>query len=175
MQPAPLYQKPKGDAPYYQPQGAAQNAYNGNPMNAPASRSAVQNRDGLWHYSLCVCCEDMDSCCEACCCFPCQVSRQCNMLMNSRREIHWPYCLLMTLCDFTLFIFSVSCVFASETRRLARERYGISGSSLEDCCLAYWCRTCSTQQVLLEMTTMNEFPGATCYEAAPQPMGNRMV
>ncbi|CAG9578342.1 putative ama1 protein [Leishmania major strain Friedlin] len=168
-------QKPNGGPQYNQPQGPGQNVYTGNPMNAPGSRPAVHSRLGNWHYSLCVCCNDMDSCCEACCCFPCQVSRQCNMLVSNRREIHWPYCLLMTLCDVSLLFFSVTCVFASETRRLARERYGISGSGCDDCCIGYWCRTCSAQQVLLEMTAMSEFPGATCYEAAPQPAANRMV
>nr|CAB59203.1 ama1 protein [Leishmania major] len=139
-----------------------------------AAARVVRNRNGDWRFPLCVCCEDMDSCCEACCCFSCQVSRQCNMLVNNRREIHWPYWLAHDPCDVSLLFFSVTCVFASETRRLARERYGISGSGCDDCCIGYWCRTCSAQQVLLEMTAMSEFPGATCYEAAPQPAANRM-
>nr|CAJ2477601.1 unnamed protein product [Leishmania braziliensis] len=130
---------------------------------------------GPWHFSLCVCCQGIDSCCEAWCCMPCQLSRQCNMLVNNRKEIHWPYCLLMTFCDYTWLVFNASCIFASETRRLARDRYSISGSTCEDCCIGYFCRPCSTQQVLLEMTLMNEFPGATCYEAAPHPAGRRMV
>ncbi|CAJ1044990.1 putative PLAC8 family [Leishmania shawi] len=144
------------------------------PAGVPTGHNAVTNR-GWWHFSLCVCCKDCDSCCEAWCCTPCQLSRQCNMLANNRKEIHWPYCLLMTFCDYTLFIFSVSCIFVSETRRMARERYGISGSTVEDCCYGYWCTPCSTQQVLLEMTLMNEFPGATCYEVTSHPAGRRMV
>ncbi|CAM40302.1 putative ama1 protein [Leishmania braziliensis MHOM/BR/75/M2904] len=144
------------------------------PPGGPTGPNAVANR-GWWHFSLCVCCKDCDSCCESWCCAPCQLSRQCNMLTNNRKEIHWPYCLLMTFCDCTIIIFNVSCIFASETRRMARERYGISGSTLEDCCYGFWCTPCSTQQVLLEMTLMNEFPGATCYEATSHPAGRRMV
>ncbi|TPP43370.1 PLAC8 family protein [Leishmania donovani] len=167
-------QKPNGGPTQPVKTRPGQSVYTGNPMNAPGSRPAVYYREGPWHYSLCVCCEDMDSCCEACCCFPCQVSRQCNMFMYNRREIHWPYCLLMIVFDLYL-PFSISCIFAGETRRLARERYGISGTGCEDFCIGYWCRTCSAQQVLLEMIVMNEFPGAMCFEVAPQPAANRMV
>ncbi|GET90747.1 ama1 protein, putative [Leishmania tarentolae] len=154
---------------------STQNVNSGNPGNMQPSQTVFNNRDAPWHYSLCVCCSDMDSCCEACCCFPCQVSRQCNMLVYNRKEICWPYCLVMTLCDMTFFVFSVSCVFSSEARRLARERYGIAGSTCSDCCTAFCCRTCSTQQVLLEMTVMSEFPGATCYDVASYPTTRQMA
>ncbi|KPA83164.1 putative ama1 protein [Leptomonas pyrrhocoris] len=153
---------------------------------APASRYAATNdipvnltatkfRHRPWHYSLCVSCKEMDSCAEACCCLYCQLSRQCNMFVANKREIHWPYCLLMTFTDLCALHMLVTWIFASETRRMARERYGISGSCFSDCCVGCWCRSCTTQQVLLEMTVMNDFPGATCYNAVPQPMEFEMV
>ncbi|KAG5472746.1 hypothetical protein LSCM4_02069 [Leishmania orientalis] len=166
------YKPPYGQQPML---GKGPNPKNADSAFAAASNPAQQRRSGLWHYSLCVCCKDTDSCCESCCCLPCQVSRQCNMLTHNIPEIDYPYCLLMTFCDLSLFFLSVTCVFVSETRRLARERYGISGSTCDDCCISYWCRCCSTQQVLLEMTAMSDFPGATCYDISPQPAGNEMV
>ncbi|KAG5472365.1 hypothetical protein LSCM1_03766 [Leishmania martiniquensis] len=174
MQAQPPSKGPGNDGNAYKP------PYKQQPMPGPAVNPnmgdpARQRQSGLWHYSLCVCCEDMDSCCEACYCLPCQVSRQCNMLHHNVPQIDYAYCLLMTFCDLYIFFLGVTCVFVSETRRLARERYGIAGTTCEDCCISYWCRTCSTQQVLLEMTVMNDFPGATCYDAAPQPNRSEMV
>lgn len=145
------------------------------PNDIPVNLNATKYRHRPWHYSLCVCCQEMDSCAEACCCMYCQLSRQCNMFMYNERKIHWPYCVLMTLTDLCTGHLIVTWVFASQTRRLSRERYGISGSCCNDCCAGCWCRTCSTQQVLLEMTVMNDFPGATCYNAVPQPMDFEMV
>jgi Cys-rich protein (TIGR01571 family) len=150
------------------------NRYAG-PNDVPVNLTAARYRHRPWHYSLCVSCKEMDSCAEACCCLCCQMSRQCNMFMYNKREIHWPYCLLMSLTDLCTLHLFVTWIFASQTRRMSRERYGISGSCCNDCCVGCWCRTCSTQQVLLEMTVMNDFPGATCYNAVPQPMDFEMV
>lgn len=149
--------------------------HHANPADVPANLTATRYRHRPWHYSLCVLCKEMDSCSESCCCLCCQLSRQCNMFMNNRREIHWPYCIIMTLMDLCTAHMLVTWIFASQTRRLSRERYGISGSCCSDCCVGCWCRICSTQQVLLEMTVMNDFPGATCYNAVPQPMEFEMV
>lgn len=149
--------------------------HHANPADVPANLTATRYRHRPWHYSLCVLCKEMDSCSESCCCLCCQLSRQCNMFINNRREIHWPYCIIMTLMDLCTAHMLVTWIFASQTRRLSRERYGISGSCCSDCCVGCWCRICSTQQVLLEMTVMNDFPGATCYNAVPQPMEFEMV
>ncbi|KPI90381.1 putative ama1 protein [Leptomonas seymouri] len=145
------------------------------PNDIPVNLTAIKYRHRPWHYSLCVSCKEMDSCAESCCCLYCQVSRQCNMLVSNKHKIHWPYCLLMAFTDLCTLHMIVTWVFVSETRRLARDRYGIGGSCFSDCCVGCWCRSCSTQQVLLEMTVMNDFPGATCYNAVPQPMNFEMV
>lgn len=144
-------------------------------FEVPATFSISHRRLRPWHYSLCYCCGDTDSCVESCCCLWCQLSRQCNMLVDNRREIHWPYCLLLAFFDYCTVCSVVSCVFASQTRRMARQRYGITGSHCSDCCAGYWCRCCSTQQVLLEMTAVNEFPGAACYNAVPSTVTCEMV
>ncbi|KAK7194258.1 ama1 protein [Novymonas esmeraldas] len=147
----------------------------GDPSDVPINLTTARYRHRPWHYSLCVCCQDMDSCCESWWCLCCQLSRQCNMLVSNSKEIHWPYCLLMTFVDLCTGYSIVTCLFAMETRRLARERYGVKGSCCGDCCASWCCRSCSTQQVLLEMTVMNDFPGATCYTAVQQPTSSRMV
>lgn len=41
---------------------------------------------------------------------------------------------------------NVSCRWTMQQRTKIRERYGIKGSTVNDCCVAYWCPCCSTVQ-----------------------------
>ncbi|EPY42138.1 hypothetical protein AGDE_01785 [Angomonas deanei] len=54
-------------------------------------------------------------------------------------------------------------VFLAQLRGLVRERYQIRGTLCRDCTGAFCCRCCLVQQMLLEMTSVGDFPGATCY------------
>lgn len=107
-----------------------------------------------WHYGLCTCCGDCDSCCEACFCLPCQLSRQCNMIKNNLPTISCCYCFLFT-CINPLFGSLPICCGTMQMRTTVRTRYGIDGNCCGDCCSAMFCMTCAVQQILLEMTSMN--------------------
>lgn len=121
-----------------------------------------------WHYGMCTCCADCDSCCEAWWCTPCQLSRQCNMIQNNLPTISCCYCLLFTFINPCMLELPMCCG-AMQMRSTVRARYGIDGNCCGDCCGAFWCLPCVVQQVLLEMTSMNEFPGACCYSAVQAP------
>ena len=41
---------------------------------------------------------------------------------------------------------NVPCRWTMQQRTKIRERYGIKGSTMNDCCVAYWCPCCSTVQ-----------------------------
>lgn len=133
------------------------------PMQLPTT----VRRERPWHYSVCHCCNSYDACLEAWCCLPCQISRQCNMFLNDKPKIHWPICLFISCFETSTACMFVACIFVGQTRRMARQRYGIGGSGIEDCYCSWWCKPCVVQQLLLEMTVMNDFPGASCYTVEP--------
>lgn len=137
----------------------------------PMQLSAMGRRNRPWHYGMCDCCHHCGPCTEVWACLPCQVSRQCNMFLHHEPSVHWPICLLITFTEVCTGCSFVGCLFVGQARRMARERYGLSGSGLSDCLAGCFCRCCALQQVLMEMTVMADFPGACCYrpsELAPQ-------
>lgn len=137
----------------------------------PVRLSTMGRRDRPWHYGVCHCCSDCDACLESWCCMPCQVSRQCNVLTKNDASVHWPFCLFITFTEVCTACSLVACLFVGQSRRMARERYGIAGSGIGDCCCAFWCRCCTLEQVLLEMQIMNDSPGGCCLTEKPAPSG----
>lgn len=123
----------------------------------------------MFLYGLCVCCKDCDSCLEAYCCTRCQMSRQCNMMRNGEPEIDWLTCFCSYVVDVMCGAGLLAFIFVCQTRRMARERYGIAGGCCGDCCIAWLCGGCATQQILLEMAARGDFPGACCYQVQHLP------
>ncbi|CAD2218182.1 PLAC8 family, putative [Angomonas deanei] len=131
----------------------------------PPPPEAVAGASRPWHYGICHCCSDCNSCIEAWCCSYCQISRQYNMIRKGKPEIDWLCCLGMafgTMCIATFVLWIGACM----VRQRVRDRYGIEGNSCGDCCVTCWCTSCSVQQQLLEMTSVSDFPGACCYDAS---------
>lgn len=119
-----------------------------------------------WHYGLCVCSDDCNSCLESFFCTWCQMSRQYNMLYNLQPAIHIP--LFLTLFVATsAFGNVVPWIFLWSLRADLRHRYGIEGGCCGDCTSALLCTPCAVQQQLLEMTSLGAFPGALCYMNTP--------
>jgi Cys-rich protein (TIGR01571 family) len=125
-------------------------------------------------YGLCVCCKDCDSCLESWFCTRCQMSRQCNMMKNGHPEIDWLTCCASYIVDALCAGGLLAFIFVCQTRRMARERYGIAGGCCGDCCVGWLCAQCAIQQILLEMATRGDFPGACCYQVQQLPAYTNM-
>ncbi|KPI90383.1 putative ama1 protein [Leptomonas seymouri] len=145
------------------------------PMQPPMQAQRVGNAPSSFLHGICVCCTHCDSCLEAWCCSRCQMSRQCNMMKNSKAEIDWDYCLCAFVLDWFFTGGIASVIFVCQAREMMRTRYGIAGNKCSDCCCSWCCGACVLQQQLLEMTSRGEFPGACCYEEPNYPNPARML
>ncbi|EPY17443.1 ama1 protein [Strigomonas culicis] len=127
--------------------------------------SGSRNGRRPFHYGLWVCCHDCSSFLEGNLCCYCQMTRQgCYLMHNKRGHFNVFFCCGLFCIDFALGCFPFSFVYVVQLRQILRDRYQIAGSGIGDCCVSACCRCCAVQQMLLEMTIMDEFPGAFCYE-----------
>ncbi|XP_069071717.1 cornifelin homolog A-like [Pleurodeles waltl] len=118
-------------------------------VNQPVAITSTQimmMRGNTWSSGTCDCCEDCSVCCCAFWCFPCF---QCQTVSN------FGECLCLPLMDPTCMGYvgcSGACPPISMAMRAAvRERYNIEGSICCDCCILYWCYSCSWCQMAREI------------------------
>ncbi|XP_073479372.1 cornifelin homolog [Aquarana catesbeiana] len=117
------------------------------PMSVSQSMTMTNvMQPNAWASGICDCCEDMGVCCCAFWCFPCF---QCKTVSD------FGECLCLPLLDPGCLAYtgsSMVCPPISMAMRAAvRERYRIPGSICDDCCMLYWCFTCSWCQMAREI------------------------
>ncbi|XP_046904955.1 cornifelin homolog B-like [Hypomesus transpacificus] len=94
----------------------------------------------MWTSGICDCFEDMQTCCLGfwCpCCLACQVT-------SGFGESH---CLPLLDCISGGMISPTTLALRSSLR----ERYRIQGSIADDCCMIFWCSSCSWCQMAREL------------------------
>lgn len=102
--------------------------------------------EGEWQESAWNCCKPFDMCLIGCC-VPCY------LIGKTSERIRDP-----TMQSFNainndfLISLGISCVtgcgwiWTMIKRKEIRERYGIKGSDVDDCCMSYWCGCCAVIQ-----------------------------
>ncbi|XP_041444945.1 placenta-specific gene 8 protein-like [Xenopus laevis] len=110
------------------------------------SQTVTVSQSNNWNTGICDCCDDCGICCCALWCFPCL---QCKTV-NDFKE-----CLCLPLLD-PFWVGYCGCGTACPPISMAmrasvRERYRISGSICDDCCMLCWCYSCSWCQMAREI------------------------
>lgn len=95
----------------------------------------TQPASGEWKHGKFDCCDDVKDCLCAYCCSPCY-SYQATLAAGESQM-----CAIGAACFPIILI----CV-----RGNAREKKGIEGSMLNDCCSMYWCGLCTLIQLKRE-------------------------
>eukprot|EP01012_Entosiphon_sulcatum_P022997 TRINITY_DN2797_c0_g1_i2.p2 TRINITY_DN2797_c0_g1~~TRINITY_DN2797_c0_g1_i2.p2 ORF type:complete len:114 (+),score=18.86 TRINITY_DN2797_c0_g1_i2:49-390(+) len=90
---------------------------------------------GGWDTGLLECGADVKICLVSWCCGCCQVAHQRAALES--RECSFGDSILVFLCPLCCQV---------KTRGEVREKYGIEGSALSDCCASYYCMPCAIAQ-----------------------------
>ena len=99
------------------------------------NRIKMAEQSGKWKNDLFDCLEIMDNtCCLACCC-PCIVYGK-----TRQRFAKENCCGACCLCSL------LPCLFLVKTRGDIREKYGIEGSCIGDCCTHLCCGCCALVQ-----------------------------
>ena len=68
------------------------------------------------------------------------------------------YIAIIALVAFNIFVL----VMMIRTRAHIRQKYGIQGSALEDCCLSYWCGCCTAIQMASHTADFNQYESQCC-------------
>lgn len=107
------------------------------------------------------------------CCY-CNLSSQANMVLNSKRGIHWPLCLGMLFVDYFCCAGVCSCVsFCAVNilvRHSLRQRYHLSDGveeMVKDIAAGSCCAPCALCQQHREMSKRGEWPGCVLFGLDP--------
>ena len=100
-----------------------------------------------WSHSLFGCLEEPKMCVISWCCAPCQLSYQRAAVKGTECG---PTDLIMVWCCPLCFACPIRCDI--------REKYGLAGSSMSDCCVMYFCGICSIVQQHRQLIAKGDKP-----------------
>ena len=134
-----------------------------------------------WTFGLCECCDDLSACCMTCCC-PCLTAGE---IYEKGLEqsffggcclwvlmVYVPSTIVWLLTQINLFTFIPlwAMIYPLMWTAPLREKRGIEGNYLNDCCCVYWCSCCQMIREVREAKLMREERLTGAQQIMPIPM-----
>lgn len=143
-------------------------------MEADDGGEASDEHLRQWTSPLCGCLNDTQSSVDNLLCCYCNLSSQANMMLHSKRGIHWPLCLGMMCVDYFFCAGVCSCLtFCTVNivvRQSLRQRYHLPtgiGEMVKDMVAGSCCAPLALCQQHREMAARGEWPGCVLLGVDP--------